>query len=165
MNLDTLSIITKCRVYVMENNTSILVSVCDFWGVRLELDTSIQYNLISPCTVDFFKGNGIVYYSMSRKLITCKDGKKRKLRKVGLNFNIEGKAREIYSENGVDVVNNNYVSFYLDESICSYCTKDKTIGGILGADFIFYHKKVIDKYIENEVLVETVLIQDYHKGY
>jgi len=71
-----------------------------------------------------------VYETLGFKQIKCKDGKKRRARKIRLNFVVEG---QTFSD-----------IFYVDKSLCSYTKGKYQIQGILGLDFMVEHKWVID---------------------
>ena len=131
-------------------------------GFTFLIDTSSKYNLLAPCFADFFYEE----YPSSRermecddwvnpnptqeeskqaplylftdvfhrkggiKKIKCKDGINRGCEQVILKFEHDSKS---YSE-----------LFYVDHSLCSYCTSKNKIAGILGINFLKKHKWVID---------------------
>lgn len=116
-------------------------------GFNFLLDTSIKYNLLAHCYVDFFTIEpssdtdecfaGIpipslddVFEHIGNKKIRCKDGINRVLDMVKFNFDYEDRA---YSE-----------IFYIDSSICTSFTKKMHASGILGTDFLKKHKFTID---------------------
>lgn len=129
-------------------------------GFTFGVDTMSKYNFVSPCFVDFFHEE---YLPSQEKLessqikiptsedpistplylftdvfkrekgikkIRCKDGENKGCESVTLKFECDGKR---YSE-----------LFYIDQSLCKFCTPKNRISGILGIDFLKKHKWCID---------------------
>lgn len=132
-------------------------------GFTFLIDTSSEYNLLTPCLTDFFYEEyppsqqkielhdwinsnfpipeepiqtplylfaDVFQRKESIKKIKCKDGINRGCELVALKFEHDNKS---YSE-----------LFYIDHSLCSYCTSKNKIAGILGTNFLKRHKWVID---------------------
>ena len=145
-----------------KNQPIILIKIKGM-GFTFLVDTSSKYNLITPCFADFFheehpaSPETVEFHEMLNlnfptpeapiqtplylfedvfqkkkgiKKIKCKDGINRGCESVTLKFDCDGKA---YSE-----------LFYIDSSLCSYCTSKNTISGILGTEFLKKHKWIID---------------------
>lgn len=145
-----------------KNHPTIFIQVKGM-GFTFLIDTSSRYNLLAPCFADFFYEE----YPSSRekmecddwvnpnlptqekqmqaplylfvdvfqrkegiKKIKCKDGISRGCEQVVLKFEHDNKS---YSE-----------LFYVDHSLCSYCTSKNKISGILGINFLKKHKWTID---------------------
>lgn len=133
-------------------------------GFTFLLDTSYKYNLLTSCFVDFFheeyppSQERIEFHKRLKshfsttdspieiplylfrdvfqkregiKRIKCKNGAIMGCESTIFNFECNGKA---YSE-----------LFYIDLSLCSYCTsKEKIFSGVLGTNFLKKHKWIID---------------------
>lgn len=120
-------------------------------GFTFLLDTGCRHNLLTPCfndlIIDFHclgkepesKEFGLTYPTlnlsnnlkkMDRKKVVCRDGLKRGIELVELCFDCDNKK---YSE-----------VFYIDPSLCNYCTQKNRISGVLGSDFMKRHKWSID---------------------
>ena len=130
-------------------------------GFTFLVDTSSKYNLVSPCFVDFFHEEyppsqerfeshenmnfptpeeailtplylftDVFKREKGIRKIKCKDGINKGCESITLKFECDGKT---YSE-----------LFYIDQSLCSYCTSKNTIFGILGVGFLEKHKWSID---------------------
>lgn len=145
-----------------KNQPSVFIQVKGI-GWTFLVDTSYRYNLIRPCTVDFFyeeyppSQETIKFHEWSNlnfptreepvqiplyffedvfrikkgiKNIKCKDGINRGCESVMLKFECDGKT---YSD-----------LFYLDQSLCNYCTPKNKTAGILGTDFLKKHKWIIN---------------------
>lgn len=145
-----------------KNQPDILIQVKDI-GFTFSVDTSYKYNLLAPCFVDFFQEEypasqerieshewlnlnfptpenpiktplylfGDVFQRREgTKRIKCKNGTIMGCKSIIFNFEYNEKA---YSE-----------LFYIDSSLCSYCTAKHKIAGILGTNFLKEHKWIID---------------------
>lgn len=147
----------------IKNQPNILIQVKGI-GFTFLVDTSYKYNLLTPCFIDFFhekhppspkmieshewlnlnfptpekpiktplylfrevfqKREGI-------KKVRCKNGVIMGCESTILKFEYNGKP---YSE-----------LFYIDQSLCSYCTiKKNKFSGVLGTNFLKKHKWIID---------------------
>ena len=129
-------------------------------GFTFLVDTSCKYNLLTPCFEDFFceycylslegtefynllnnnpeipiKGilevfTGVIKKKEGIKKVKCKNGVTMGCKSTILKFEYNGKT---YSE-----------LFYIDSSLCSYCTPKKKFYGVLGTNFLKKHKWIID---------------------
>ena len=131
-------------------------------GFTFLVDTSCKYNLVTPCFVDFFHEEyppsqerleyiervnshlpeehpmrmplynfvDVFHRGKGVKKIKCKDGINRGCESITLEFVCNGKS---YSE-----------LFYIDQSLCSFCTPKNQLSGLLGTEFLKRHKWIID---------------------
>lgn len=126
-------------------------------GFDFLLDTSCKHNLCTPCFADYFNADPFVSLHLVEeketdeslstepyqplfsdvvqrqndiKKIRCKNGIMAGCESIKVKFQYEGKD---CSE-----------TFYIDQSLCTYCKTKEKVGGILGIHFLKKHKFVID---------------------
>lgn len=147
---------------IFKNQPKIFIQVKGI-GASFLVDTSYRYNLLAPCFVDFFREEyppsqeriesheklNLIFPTSEKHTqthpylftdvfkrkegvgkIKCKDGINRGCESVTLKFEHDEK-----SYSGL---------FYIDQSLCSYCTPKNKVAGILGTDFLKKHKWIID---------------------